>query len=338
MTIPNMAGTTLRLGLRSDYRGTYDNTYIRQATQYGNFMQYGAGTDTYLTPFAYPESQTYPSQHGWGMPIKEKPTRYVDYDSVQKRWADSVSTLNRDSKLSTLGGINEDAQSRGRNFGTLAARAMTQMMEGTVDPALLETLPLAPDGSPIYSATSGTGADRFGILGGNLLTGLALGTGAGLRDAVMSLIEQILQFKDTESQPLQNQDLFSEFGMDVMLPTGLFRQGIEAFKQTMTPLVGTTDAATSGGNVTTANYLTEAGFNIPLLLTPHLTVETAIYIAVKGAPVKPMTELVSQDFTESYYDASNSEHRGETGTSRWLFEKWCDYFTNLPLRTAKGTT
>ncbi len=338
MTVPQMAANTLRLGLRSDFRNTYENTYLRQANQYGSFMQYGLGTDTYLTPFAYPESQTYPRRTGWGMPIKERPTRYVDYDAVQKRWTDSVSVLNRDADLSVLGGIREDARSRGRNFGTLPARVMTQIIEGTVDPELLEVIPLAPDGAAIYAALDGTGADRFGTVGGNLLTGLDLSTGAGLRDAVMALIEQVLSFKDTEGQPLQNQDLFSEFGMDVMLPTGLFRQAIEAFKQTMTPLVGTTDAATSAGNVTTANYLMEGGFVITIVLNPHLTVETAIYVALKGSSIKVMTELVSKDFTESFYNRSNSEHRGETGTERWLFEKWCDYFVNLPLRTAKATS
>lgn len=323
----NYAASAMARGVRSNFRGQYASTYKFSQSMLP-FVQFGMSTKEFASLFMYPEKQRYPTRTPWGVAPFRKPMRYIPFTVPQYRWTSAVDLLERDVELSQLGGIEQDAKQTGDNFGTLVERCSIQIMTGATDPDLLPTLPVAPDLSPMYYATDGYGADRFGYSGGNIDAGNELSTGPGMRIAVANGMERLMRFQDTEGQPLINPAILMK-GITVIYPPGLFRQWLEAFHQTMSP-----DA---GGAVPVTNFLSEAGYKFRGIPNPRLTDETVIYMFLDGAPIKPLFELISKPMFEQFYDRKNSQAYGEAGKMGWLFEKWFGMGLTLPMYTVKIT-
>lgn len=326
------AGEALALGVLSDWRGTYDNTYLADKKDFAPFLRFDVPGTSYLNRYAYPEIPSYPRRSEWGQRISGSPFRYIGYSTRQERWTDEVKLLEMHAELAQ-GGLNprETAEQQAALFATLPVRAMTTSgLLGTVDPDLLPTALLAPDGVGPISALDGQGDARFGVSGGNLVTGVDVSTGAGFRSAVGQMIERLIQFKDPRGQPLHSQRLALRKGVTVMFPPGLLLQWLEAFQQTQTPYVGSSTAA---GNVPVTNALIEGGYQISPLINPYLTDETRIYMTLNGAPIPLFFQVRTKPLRSLYFNPTNSEDRASTGTERWLHEEWWGLGCNLPLWT-----
>jgi len=326
-----MAGPTLARGIRDNFADTWEGTYQTSEEKYGSVMEFGVPTDDYVSLFSYGEPARYPNRIDWGERPDRKPHRYRTFSVPQYRWMNAVEWLVRDRELSNLGTIYRDAQRAGRNFGTLNERVLFQILQSSTDADLLPASLTAPDGVALYSTVDGAGAARFGVTGGNIQSGEDITTGAGMRTAVMNVLERMLQFDDPEGQPALDESLL-EKGITVIYPAERLEAWHEAFIQALTSQVISTS------NAGVSNYFQDAGINIRGIPSQRLTVATTMYVFVDYYDVKPVFEVASRPVTELYYDGSNSKDYGERGIEGIVLESWRGFGVNLPLSTCQVTT
>lgn len=328
------SGPALLRKTRADFVNTW-KTHYEAAKSRMPFVQFGLSTDDFQTAFGYGTTPVYPANTGWGEKPQGRPHEYLTYTVEQLRWTSEVNWLVRDRELSNLGTIDRDALAAGRNFGTLFERIFYQILAAGTDPQLLENVPNAPDGAALFAATAG-GLDRFGVSGGNIVSGQSFTTGAGIEAGLYEALERMGQFEDTQGQPSCDDGVF-EAGVTYLAPITLAREVHQAFKQRYVK----SDQAAAGDSTQVSNLVMDAGIPVRLILTPRLTGSAAYVISdyIHGSEGEPLiAEVVSQPLVEHYFDASNSKENAQTGVEGALWEHWMAPAVNLPRGAVQLTT
>lgn len=101
------------------------------------------------------------------------------------------------------GDLQTHLQGMAGRFRQLLDQQMVDYMLATA--TLGQSLDLAFDGAGLFSATDGDGNARFGATGGNLIS-KTIANEADFIDALQSVEQRMLLFKDTESQPFFTPD------------------------------------------------------------------------------------------------------------------------------------
>jgi hypothetical protein len=297
-----LAGNTLANGLVATFKDAYSMS-SKPNPMLGGCMGLGLPSTARQTPYAYFETAPYPR-----LVLKGDTTPFKGFAS--KTWTvinypyESAIGWHRDDRADDqIQGLYQQAQTGGSHFGTLHERAFFEIITGSS--TLLPTVPLAPDGVAIWSATDGDGAARFGVTGGNIITG-SVASASAVRADFWEARSRFATMLDTEGQPLWDPSFLSQ-GYTVVYAAGneeLFR---EAFLQGRT--LAAANTATSNGAVT--NTILESGTQINLWSTPRLS-GNDWYVFANGAPHKPVFEQTREALTETIHTADNSDHAATT--------------------------
>lgn len=325
-----MAGPALARAIRSDFIDTWKRRYEVSNDKLSKCMEFGVPSDNLVEIYGYGETPIYPRRTPWGQAPERRPHRYRSFEVENLRWTAEVEWLVRDRELSNLNDIERKARDAGRNFGTLEERLFFQQLTSATDRELLEATALAPDGVATYSALDGDGVARFGVAGGNIVSGQTITSGAGFRTAIVNVINRFLDFQDPEGQPALDEGIV-EGGLTIMFPNVRREQAMEAFIQSLTSQVVSTS------NAGVSNFLLDAGMRIDLYGTQRLTTATEAYVFLNAFDVKPVFTQVAKPLFEMYYDAGNSPQHGREGRESVNYEQWMGLGANLPLGSCQIT-
>jgi hypothetical protein len=164
----------------------------------------------------------------------------------------------------------------------------------------------------LFSATDGSGAARFGITGGNIISGSGVATGDAVRQDFWRAVGRFKQFKDTRGQPYYQGPEMGR-GFAVMYSPENEEVFLEAFKQMLTGLI---IKAAAGGHVAAGtaiaaagvdNTIMAAGTPVRLWSNPRLT-GNDWYVSAAGAKHKGIFEQRRLSVTGTYANSSNSDH------------------------------
>lgn len=328
-----LSGPALARKARADFIDTWDTGYQASKDLMGGFVQFGLSTDDFVSLFGYGERPVYPSRTPWGEAPERSPHRYRTDTVEQLRWTSEVEWLRRDRELSNLGSIDSDALAAGELFGTLMERLVFQVLLGSSDRKLLETIPNAPDGADMFNATDGASADRFGFSGGNVVASQTWTSASVVRDGFYAAIEAMLQFDDPQGEPAHTKSLLQE-GLLYIFPATRLHEVEQAFNQRFTSL-----STVTAGNAAVTNVTQDSGYNVMLWPSQRITTDTAFVIATGYHRTHPLiAEVTALPLEEHYYDASNSYEHGRHGLEGAYWEHWSNIRVGLPLGAVQLTT
>ena len=184
-------------------------------------------------------------------------------------WAKAIGFHENDVEDVQLEGFRERARMLAGRAAKIPQDVYFQIKTGATNAALLKSIPTAPDGAALYAATAG-GAARFGVTGGNILTGSEVASGDAVRADFWSAMERFRLFQDTEGEELLDDEI--EAGVLIEFNANLEEVFHEAFKQERTvQIVQNVAGAENVASSAVTNTIRERGLPITLWPTQKIT-------------------------------------------------------------------
>jgi phage major head subunit gpT-like protein len=284
-------GAGVALGLNAAFQHTYNTRLDFWKPLLAPIMDEVPSTMELETYF-YRESRPYPSRWPAGSTRGTKGFKTVRWSVFNKDWTDGVGWNRNHLSDDVTRSLEKDVRETASRWSTLRMRIASQIIQGATDFDLLDSIPNAPDGVDLYNATDGAGAARFGVTGGNLLTGTGVANESQIIKDFYLAQARFLAFLDTESQPLIDPATFAE-GFTIMYPPALTEVMKRAFKNAAHIVTSAATGAMAGtasivAVAATPNTARESGDNVTLFPNPYLTDAADYYIFLNGANVKPI--------------------------------------------------
>lgn len=317
-----LTGEALARGLRQEFRLTWQKRYKGLLDSLGRFMELAVPSDKISELYGYGEPPPYPRRRPWGDAVQTKGFRFRNFAVENVSWDSAVQWYKHQRLFDQLRDLPRLAREAGAHFATLPERVGIQIVGAVTDADLLETIPNAPDGAALYSATDGSGAARFGVTGGNVFAGGGVATSDQVRADVFNALERIGSFLDPEGQPAIDFGMLADF--TVLFPIGLWEVMLEAFRQTRT----------LDGGAAVTNVILEGGLKVTLLPTPRLT-GNSYYLFLNQFEPKPIFEQIAMALDEQVQVEGNSDESRKYKLEGIFWETIRGYGVNLPLGTIK---
>lgn len=338
MPNPAIAGPVLTAGLRGDFRDVYDKTYDDVKSQLGPVMEMDIPSNKLTEIYGYWESSTYPERWPRGMPIAEKAIRARQFTITNKDWGKRISWHENDRQDDQTQGLYDRARDLGEHFSTLAERVFFQILTATTDATLLDAIPNAADGAALYSSTDGDGGNRFGVSGGNILTGQVFTSGQSVRNAFWGGIQRLRSLQDTEGQPLWGERIFQQ-GVTIFFPISMWQAMSEAFIQARTAqVIQNVAAAENVAAAAVTNVVLDAGMKVTLVPSQRITASTAIYLFLNGAKRKAIFRQVRMPVRDAFATMDTSDSTRDTKVEYQQWDCREGYGVVIPYQTVKITT
>ena len=249
--INNSALTTAR-GLRGEFAKTYQQALKTVDPRIGNLMQMGLPSDKPSELYGYRETAPYLARQPKGQAVSRRTFKGKTYEVANYLYSLAIDWYWQDEITDQLKSLYADVREAATNAALTDERVFWQMLLGLTDADLLPTVPNAPDGAALFAATA-AGADRFGVSGGNLITGSGVATGAAVRADFFTSHNRFAKFQDTEGQPLLRDEI-NRRKMYIIFGSQNREAFVEAFKQQLTIQVGGTDAGAAVSNTIVADF------------------------------------------------------------------------------------
>ena len=270
-------------GLRTEFWDTYASVQNRVAdSRLAQVMDLSVGATNRQHEFAYFESAPHFDLWKRGDEIKSKGMNSVGFNVSVYEWGRRIPWLKWDRDDDQTGSLMDVARQAGASAAMLPERFFFDLIQNTT--TLLPSVPTAPDGVAMFSATNGAGGARFGVTGGNLLTGGGVTAPLILTDFYKTIV-RFMGFQDTEGQPLLGDALMTQ-PFVIVHPIALTEAMETAFLQKMQ--VGNTN----GGSM--SNVVADTAKRVTLWPSPRLTDANDWYIFL-GDPPKKATFLLDRE-------------------------------------------
>ena len=299
-------------------------------------MELGLPSDKLSELYAYFRSAPHARRWPRNTDIPSDSFDSVQFSVVNYDWGVEIPWHENDEEDDQTHSLVSRAQDTATSFALLPERVFFQLLLASTDVALLPAVPNAPDGVALFSATDGASADRFGISGGNIVTGSATTTVGSAQDVLVdtfNAIERLLSFQDTKGQPYWP-DEYLDQGVTIVFGLAYFREFQTAFKAEliMQTIAGDGGAAATDDVKTGAavsNYAKAAGLKVTLWPTPRITTND-FYIFLNGAAKKATFEQVRRPLRDNLADMGNSDRARRSKVKALQWDARLGYGVALP--------
>ena len=266
---PVTLASDLLRDVRFEFRDAYKDTWKGVDAQLGSVMRLGSPSTKLTEYYGYPESPLHASRWDRGEGIPSGGFKTVAFNVTNYRYARRVTWERTDREDDQLQGILPTARATGSRFALIPERAFFEIETGTA--SILPAIPNAPDGVDLFNATDGSGANRYGVSGGNIITGDGVATTQAILTNFYEAIARFLLMTDTEGQPLWGEDVIRK-GVTVIYGSALIKAMGEAFiqiRQFQSVASATSPYGPAAAAVT--NLVKDMNFNVSLYATPRKT-------------------------------------------------------------------
>ena len=321
----------LAAGLRTEFADTYEKAQNRMNDgRVAMLMDMSLSTQTRETPFGYHEAPPHIEYWPRGTAVPTESFGSVTWTTPIYEWSKRIPFSKFDRKDEQTDTMLEMARMLGASAGALEERFNFDLLTGTA--GTLPAIPTAPDGAALFSATDAAGRDRFGVSGGNLISGSGV---ASLSAIITDYYTAIARWRSMKDRPTGGQFLFSPEVIDqgVLIVHGSANEKIfeEAFRQIRQGVVLGTDAGT-----TPTNIIQDASRNVDLWSTARIT-DNDWFVYMKGSPKQPFY-LLDREGVQEYTalaDDNNSDHVRTYGEEYIQFERRAGAGIALPYGICK---
>lgn len=321
---------SLALGVQRNFWATYERDQTLANTGRLSRIVEEAPAVSDQVKFAYFESAPIPGFFGRGRTVASKSFKDVGWSVSVYEWAGKVEWRFQDAQDDQTSSLEARARETGAGFWVRDESNFFQILNAGTDQTGLPAVPNCADGAAFFSATDGASANRFGVSGGNIVTGKNFGSGSGVRSAYQSGLSRMFQFQDTESQPLMNPGAKNFMVIGAAADLEAYN---EAFKQQFVAQA----AVTATSNAGVSNVIMDAGYNVELWLTQRVSTGV-MFVFNTDVPVKPLVRVKRQDPQESVQNMTNSDIARLTGIEGVQWISRTGYGCSLPYGAVKVTT
>ena len=291
-------------GLRTEFWDTYAAIQNRVAdSRLAQVMDLSISATNREHEFAYFESSPHFDLWKRGDEIKSKGMGSVSFSVPVYEWGRRIPWLKWDRDDDQTGSLMDVARQAGASAAMLPERFFFDLIQNAT--SLLPAVPTAPDGVAMFSATNGAGAARFGVTGGNLLTGGGVTAALILADFYKTIV-RFMGFQDTEGQPLLGDSLMTQ-PFVIIHPLGLTEAMETAFLQKQQ-----LGDATAGG--AKSNIVADSAKRVTLWPSARLSDANDWYIFL-GDPPKKATFFLDREGVQeetALMEDNNSDHTRQT--------------------------
>jgi len=311
-----IASAALANGLRTEFADTYMAIRNRQAnSRLSKVMNLGVGATNRQHSFGYFEAAPHAELWREGQHIPTDAHKAKSFDVSVYTWGRRVPWHMNDRADDQTGTLFESAKGAGESFGLLPERFFFDLMLAST--TTLPGLPTAGDGAAMYAATDGDGGDRFGISGGNVLTGGA-STGVATLSAILTdyftAMQRFREMQDGKGQPLFSNDILDS-GVTIICGAHLEYVMKQAFVQIQQAVEIT--AGTNGTAASQSNVIRDTNRTVDIWPTSRIAnTNDDWFIFLDGAP-KPPTFLLDREGvveqTSLMGEQSAGDHTKSTG-------------------------
>jgi len=270
-------------------------------------MQLDVPSDKRSEIYPYFFGAPHPSRWPYGESVPEDAFGARNFQVVNYDYAIKVpyhrNDLADDQTGSLLGRVHE----AGEGFGILQERLFFQVLTGATDLALLPAVPNAPDGVGLFSATDAQGAARFGIAGGNIVTGGGVATVAAVQTNLYQAIARFRQFQDGKGQPKISRKNAKKFVIVYGEANNLIFA--QAFAQRFN----------QGTAAAPSNVILDGGLEFVLLSTPRIT-DNDWFVGLANPRRKAIFSQRRQQIETSVQDETNSDEARNTKRNALIFD------------------
>jgi phage major head subunit gpT-like protein len=295
---PVIVASQLLQWVRSDYKGTYDRQYQAVNERGSMFADMSVPSNALIEYFGYALAAPHIKYWKEGENITSKPFSSVAFSVTNRHFGIRVDWSRTDRIFDRLQMIRDRAADAGRSAAMLKEKAIYQALTQATDNELFPAIQNAPDGAALFSTTDGTGANRFGVSSGNLLTGTGVATPTAIRTDFWNAIEQFRLFQDGEGYPFYDPTVLDS-GFVVTYGTANDQVFREAFAQRVTQgSTGNTNAVT--------NIILDAGVAVTLVPTQYIT-DNDWFVQVKNAGKKSIFFTTPTEPEEHWATEDNSD-------------------------------
>lgn len=322
----------LAKGVQQIFKDTYAPEAESVSALIGDgLMKLSVGSDGLFENYAYHTSPLHPEYRDRGAPPRDGLIESVGWQVRNLNWEREILWHEDDEQDDRLNHIRARAAEASINWAWLDARVAFQMLSGTADPLLLPSIPLAPDGAALFSATDGSGADRFGVTGGNLVGGQTLNTEQGFEEAFLATKQRLLQFRDTHG--------IAPLNLDSSLKSGLVlyysRDNEEVVSAALARKFRATFTGVAGEGASQSNYFIDGDMKVEARGTVFLS-GSDFYLGLKKPRHQPLFRQDRMKLRMLPITPENSpERHGEVGF--WLKSR-SGFGMNLPTSIVKATS
>jgi hypothetical protein len=322
------ASAAFAAGLRTSFLSTYRPRKTASDRLLALIMDLDLPSDKLTETYVYPTSVAHVRRREKGEPRHSKPFEYISFSVTNRNWQAGCEWFDQDRDDDQTKSLESQANGLGQRFGILDERAAFQLITAGTDAELLPAIPNAPDGAAFYSATAG-GVDRFGVSGGNIITGTGVATTGAVRADLFNAVERALAFEDTNDQPYHDESAMSS-PIVVAFNVANLHVWTEAVKQVRT--TGAVGQVSGIGGVT--NPVMDGGLNIVAWPTPYITDNDA-YVFLTAYGYKSTFSQARGGMEIMTQTKANSDIARSTGREGVFFEKRGGYGLALPINTVK---
>lgn len=292
---PVVATEALARGLKQKFVDTYKTYVVGSEALVGQVMDLSEPSDKSAELYAYFESAPVVKRWPRGDARSTEGFRARSFEVPNYDWSAGVDWHDNDEQDDQTRSLPAQAADAGMSFALLPERVLFQYLNAATDLDLLPALPNAPDGAALFAATDGAGNARFGVIGGNTMTGSGL-TASAIRSDLFTIKGRARRALNTKNQPL----LPPEFLTDWVIIYGSHIEEVfaEAFLQSVT-----NDRQRDGG---VSNTIMASGTKIILWSTPRITTNNWFARPVK-VPHRSLFRQVRQEVRDNMADFTNSD-------------------------------
>jgi hypothetical protein len=290
-------------GLRTEFWDTYEKVKNRLPSQrLGDVMDLSITATNREHDFGYIEAPPHPEQWKRGQGIPEDAMDSTKFTTYAYNWGRRIKWNEDDRMDEQTQSLFPIARLTGQSFALLPLRFFFDMISNG-DVGILPDVPNAPDGAAMFYATDGDSNDRFGVSGGNLISGGGVTTTALIQTDYYAAVRRFREFQDGKGQPLFNDDIIDS-GTIIIHPPELTEIMEKAFLQRRQAY----DVGSNAGT-TPSNIIYDASRDVTLWASAYLTDANDWYVFLKGSPIKPtffMERAPVRELT-SLMDDNNSD-------------------------------
>lgn len=316
-----MAAALLANGLRTEFVDTYMEIRNRMAdSRLARVMDLGLGATNRKHQFAYPEAAPHMAHWERGKSIPMAAFDSTKFEVNVYNWGRRIQWHRDDREDDQTDSLFDNARTAGQSAALLPENFFFDLVTNSA--GKLPVVPNAPDGVAMFNATDGDGNDRFGVSGGNIITGSGVASASAILTDYYALITRWKRMVDrtTDGEPLLT-DSVLEAGILIVHAI----EQTEVMEQAFRQLRQAADAPGGTGGAAVTNVILDTSRNVQLWGTPRLTVsgtDADWYAFLLGAPKMPTFYLDRQGIQEhqALMQDNNSDDVRTTGMEYVQFD------------------
>ena len=247
---------------------------------------------------------------------------YYTWSTKNINWESAIEWHRNDRINDKTGSLYAQATSKGKLAAALDEEVIVkQLITGTADNTLLDSIPNAPDGLANFSSST-----RFGLSGGNISSGSGVASAAAIRTDFFTAWSKFALMQNTKGKPYHNQTRLKKF-LVLYRPVNQEMFG-SAFKQELQAF------ANSTSNAGVSNLVKDMKLEVTLATSSFLP-DNDWYVFCLDSGFRPYYTQKREGLRMLPQEEGNSDRARKDDMEGAIFKLYRGFGSDLPLSAWK---